>query len=103
MKAIVFDNAGTILKRVTALKEVSTNKIIYETNTIGMVNEKDESIIIVFQTPTNELIQQDGKIIDYLKNNMDSFEISYSKKEYNKQDVICALKNDLTNIVDIKA
>ena len=46
MKAIVFDNAGTILKRVTALKDMSTNNIVFETNTIGIVNENIESLIL---------------------------------------------------------
>lgn len=48
MKAIVFDNAGTILKRVTSLKDMSTNNIIFETNTIGIANKNENNIILVF-------------------------------------------------------
>lgn len=40
MKSIVFDNAGTILKRITVLNDVVHNKLIYETNTIGIANQK---------------------------------------------------------------
>lgn len=102
MKAIVFDNAGTIIKRVSTLKDMSTNKLIYETNTIDMVNKNDESLILVFQTPTKELIKNDMKIIDYLKNHKNSYEIAYSTKEYSKSDVIEALQNEKGQISDIK-
>lgn len=102
MKAIVFDNAGTILKRVTALKEVHTNNIIFETNTIGMVNKNKDSLLIVFQTPTKELIQQKCLIVEYLKTHPDSYEISYSTKKYTKKDVIKALEHDSTNFQDIE-
>ncbi|RAP46335.1 MAG: hypothetical protein BZ135_03870 [Methanosphaera sp. rholeuAM6] len=102
MKAIVFDNAGTILKRVTALKDMSTNNIIFETNTIGIVNENDESLILVFQTPTKKLIQHDTTIINYLKTHKESFEIAYSRKPFSKEDVIKALENDTTLMSEIK-
>lgn len=102
MKAIVFDNAGTILKRVTALKDMSTSTIIFETNTIGIVNENEETLIIVFQTPTKKLIQLNTTIVDYLKTNKDSFEIAYSRKSFSKEDVINALENDSTLISEIK-
>lgn len=102
MKAIVFDNAGTILQRVTALKDVTNNNILFETNTIGMVNNNDESLILVFQTPAEKLIQEDKKIVDYLKENMDSFEISYSTSDYTKNEAIEALCNDTTEISEIK-
>lgn len=102
MKAIVFDNAGTIIKRVTVLKELSTNNLLYETNTIDLVNKNEDSLILVFQAPTKQLIQHNGKIIDYLIKNQNSFEIGYSNKNYSKKDVIQALKNDSTKISDIK-
>lgn len=102
MKAIVFDNAGTILKRVTALKDISSNNIIFETNTIGMVNKNIDTLLIVFQTPTKELIQHDFKIVDYLKVHPDSYEISYSAGNYTKNDVIKALEHDSTDMEDIK-
>ena len=73
MKSIVFDNAGTILRRVTVLKNMSTNEFFFETNTIGMVNENDNTLIVVFQTPTIDLIQNDMTIFDYMNLNKTSF------------------------------
>ena len=94
MKSIVFDNAGTIIKRVNALKHTSTQNIIFETNTIGMVDQMCEGLMLVFQTPTKKLIQQDRTIYDFLKNNPEQYEISYSTKNYTKQEVSKVLKHD---------
>ncbi|RAP52868.1 MAG: hypothetical protein BZ138_02280 [Methanosphaera sp. rholeuAM270] len=102
MKAIVFDNAGTIIKRVTALKDMHLNKLIYESNTIDIVNQNDESLILIFQTPTKELIKSDVKIIDYLMHNEDSYEIGYSTNKYSKSDIINALRNDETKLSHLK-
>lgn len=101
MKSIVFDNAGTILQRVTALKDMSNSNIIFDTNTIGMVNENDDRLILVFQTPTKNLINLNCKIVDYIRENMDSYEISYSKKKFTKEDVINALENDNSTFRDV--
>lgn len=101
MRSIVFDNAGTILQRVTALKDMSNNNIIFETNTIGIVNKKENRLILVFQTPTKNLINLNCKIVDYLKNNKQSYEISYSKKKFTKDEVIIALENDDTTFKDL--
>lgn len=101
MKAIVFDNAGTILKRVTSLKDMSTNNIIFETNTIGIANKNENNIILVFQTPTKDLIKLNTKIIDFLKTNKEAYEISYSQKNFTKNDVIEALEQDTTTFKDI--
>ena len=78
MKAIVFDNAGTILKRVTSLKDMSTNNIIFETNTIGIANKNENNIILVFNIPTKDLIKLNTKIIDFFNKNNESYKISYS-------------------------
>lgn len=102
MKSIVFDNAGTIIKRVSALKHTSTQNIIFETNTIGMVDQMCEGLILVFQTPTKKLIQQDMTIYDFLKNNPELYEISYSTKNYTKQEVTKALTHDTTSFNNIK-
>ena len=102
MKSIVFDNAGTIIKRVNALKHTSTQNIIFETNTIGMVDQMCEGVMLVFQTPTKKLIQQDRTIYDFLKNNPEQYEISYSTKNYTKQEVSKALKHDTITFRDIK-
>ena len=102
MKSIVFDNAGTILRRVTVLKNMSTNEFFFETNTIGMVNENDNTLIVVFQTPTIDLIQNDMTIFDYMNLNKNSFEISYSNKKYTKDDVLDAIRDNPARMDDIR-
>jgi Cu+-exporting ATPase len=102
MKSIVFDNAGTIINRVTAIKNMSDNQITFETNTIGIVNENDNKLILVFQTPTRELIEYGGLIIEYLKENPSSYEIAYSKKNFEKSEVVKALNDEKVSTEDIK-
>ena len=101
MKSIVFDNAGTILKRITVLNDVVHNKLIYETNTIGIANQKKSRIIVVLQESVNELSRHTGTLYDYLKDNMEYFEISYSQINILKSDVVDVLANDSTSFHDL--
>ncbi|MCI5867575.1 MAG: HAD family hydrolase [Methanosphaera sp.] len=101
MKCVVFDNAGTLLRRVTAIKQLETSNIFYETNTIGIANEKPGRIIVVMQQPTKELIKHDKTIAEYMKENPEKFEISYSQKSIEKQQLIEKLENDTTKISQI--
>ncbi|MCD7781652.1 MAG: HAD family hydrolase [Methanosphaera sp.] len=102
MKAIVFDNAGTILRRVTVLLNMYDKTYSYDTNTIDIVNQNINKVIIVFQTPTGKLIKTNSTIHQYLKDNPECFEISYSNKSVTKNEVINALNNDKSTINDIK-
>lgn len=101
MKSIVFDNAGTILKRITVLNDVVHNKLIYETNTIGIANQKKSRIIVVLQESVNELSRHTGTLYNYLKDNMEYFEISYSQINILKSDVVDVLANDSTSFHDL--
>lgn len=101
MKSIVFDNAGTILKRITVLNDVVHNKLIYETNTIGIANQKKSRIIVVLQESVNELSRHTGTLYNYLKDNMECFEISYSQINILKSDVVDVLANDSTSFHDL--
>ncbi|WP_455645401.1 HAD family hydrolase [Methanosphaera sp.] len=102
MKSLVFDNAGTILQRVTVLKDMSNNNFLFETNTIGITNEKAGRIIVVLQTPTKNLIKKSGKIYDYLKKYPEYFEISYSREHITKEEVIQAISNDMSTFHDLR-
>ena len=103
MKAIVFDNAGTLLKRITVIKDMSNDNLFLETNTIGMANQNSHKIIVVFQTPAKKLIKHSNlKIIEYMKLHPDEFEIAYSQMDISKEFVISCLSNDNTLISDIK-
>ncbi len=101
MKTVVFDNAGTILKRVTALKNMNNKNILFETNTIGITNQKRSRSIIVLQTPTKLLLEKTGKLSEYLRDNPDKFEISYTHENITKKEVITSIKNDTASINDI--
>lgn len=101
MKKVVFDNAGTLLRRVTAIKQLETSNIFYETNTIGIANEKSSRIIVVMQQPTKELIKHDKTIAEYMKENPEKFEISYSQKDISKPQLLEKISDDTTKISEI--
>ncbi|WP_303235051.1 HAD family hydrolase [Methanosphaera cuniculi] len=104
MKAIVFDNAGTILKRITAIKNTHDDTIFFETNTIGIANKNPNQIIVVFQQPTPQIIQTqkpNTRIYNYMKQNKDKFEISYSQIPITKDELLEKLKKDTTTINQI--
>jgi len=101
MKAIVFDNAGTILQRISVLKHMPSENILFESNTIGIANENLDRLIIVFQTPTKNLIKHEGRIYDYLKKYPNEFEISYSHKNTTKDEIIEILEDDPSTIEDL--
>ncbi len=102
MKSVVFDNAGTILRRVSVLVNMHDKSFSFETNTIGITHRKLSKILIVLQTPTQELIKKQGFICDYLRDHPDKFEISYSQIDYTKDDVINTLANNKTLMENIK-
>jgi len=103
MKAIVFDNAGTLLKRVTVIKDMSNNNLFLETNTIGLANQNTHRIIVVFQTPAKKLIKHSNlSIIEYMKKHPNEFEIAYSRIDIDKKFVISCLSDDDTLISDIR-
>lgn len=101
MKSIVFDNAGTILKRISVLHDVVNNKLVYESDTIGIANKKSSRIIIVLQTPAEKLALMNGKIYDYLKKYPHNFEISYSQIPITKKEVLNTLRMDTTSFEEL--
>ncbi|MDO5851930.1 MAG: HAD family hydrolase [Methanobacteriaceae archaeon] len=104
MKSVVFDNAGTIMKRCTVLKNMHNNNILFETNTIGLINDNPDNLILVLQTPISELIKNNNNISikDHIINNYDKIEISYSNTHITKKKLIDIIKDNTTTISDIK-
>lgn len=101
MKAIVFDNAGTILKRKTIIKDMSTKKVFFNTDTIGIANKNDKNIIVVFQTPVDELYEYDDMSIkQYMLRYNSSFEIAYSQIKITNKQLLEVIKDDV-KITDI--
>lgn len=89
MKAVVFDNAGTILQRKTVINDRLNKELFFETNTIGITNQNKDNIIIVFQMPTKKLFDYaDCTIYDFLKKFPNQYEIAYSQKDISKEEVL---------------
>lgn len=95
MKAIVFDNAGTLLSRKTILRNMANDEIFFETDTIGLANKNPNNVIVVFQTPADKLLKYENySIKEYMSLFSDSFEIAYSQIDCNKDDIINKLSDD---------
>ncbi|MBO7718545.1 MAG: HAD family hydrolase [Methanosphaera sp.] len=95
MKAIVFDNAGTILQRKTIIKDMSTKKVFFNTDTIGIANKNDKNIIVVFQTPVDELYEySDMSIKQYMLRHNSSFEIAYSQINVSNEQLLDVIRDD---------
>ncbi|MBP3886190.1 MAG: HAD family hydrolase, partial [Cellulosilyticum sp.] len=96
MKAIVFDNAGTILQRKTVIKDISMNKLFFSTDTIGIANKNINNIIVVFQTPAEKFYDfADMSIREYMLNFPSSFEIAYSQINISREKLLDILWDDV--------
>ncbi|MDO5825890.1 MAG: hypothetical protein BZ137_04915 [Methanosphaera sp. rholeuAM130] len=95
MKAIVFDNAGTILQRKTIIKDMSTKKVFFNTDTIGIANKNNKNIIVVFQTPVDELYDfRDMSIREFMLMHESSFEIAYSQIKVTDDELLDVIADD---------
>lgn len=95
MKAIVFDNAGTILERKNVIKDMSTKKVFFNMDTIGITNKNDKNILVVFQTPVDELYDYvDMSIKEYILKFNSSFEIAYSQIKVSDEELLDVLQDD---------
>ena len=95
MKAIVFDNAGTILQRKTIIKDMSTEELFFYTDTIGITNQNDKNIIVVFQTPVDELYEYtDMSIKEYMLQDKSSFEIAYSQIDISDDELLEVIRDE---------
>jgi Cu+-exporting ATPase len=95
-KAIVFDVAGTLLKRFRALKSMNTGKIS-EKGSLGLINEIGNSALVVLQTDTMKCIMKapkNEKLYEFLKKNEIKVDISYFSSDIGKEEIIERIKNN---------
>lgn len=54
MKAVVFDNSGTLIKRYRAIKDIKTGVICDDVNSIDIVdNDKCRALVVLQTDPSN--------------------------------------------------
>lgn len=56
MKAVVFDNSGTLIQRYRALKNLKTGKICDSMNSLDVVDYRDRRALVVLQADPSTCI-----------------------------------------------
>jgi len=95
-KAVVFDVAGTLLRRCRAVMSVDTGKHFKESS-LDMIDELGNSALVVLQTNPKETVMAadpDQKFYDFLKNNEIDIYISYSSVKISVKELINRIKHD---------
>ncbi|AEG17081.1 HAD family hydrolase [Methanobacterium paludis] len=105
MKAIVFDNSGTLIERYRALKYIKTGAICDDVSSIDIVDYDNKRALVVLQTDPSKCIRKarpDQTIHHFLKKNLVKFDISYSAADVDKTGLLDILKDDKALIKDLQ-
>ena len=105
MKAVVFDNSGTLIKRYRALKDVRNGVICDDVNSIEVVDHDINRALVVLQTDPSKCIvkaRPDQTIYHFLKKNDIAFDVSYSDVDIDNTKLLNAIKHDGSIIKDIQ-
>jgi soluble P-type ATPase len=105
MKAVVFDNSGTLIKRYRAIKDIKNGTICDDINTIDIVDNDKNRALVVLQTDPSNCINKarpNQTIIHFLEKNNIEFDISYSDVDIGKKELLDAIQNDKSCMSDVQ-
>lgn len=105
MKAVVFDNSGTLIERYRAMKDVRKGLIFDNISSLDLVDNGIERALVVLQTNPAKCIinaKPDQTIFEFINRNKIDISISYSTAEVKKEEIIDAIKNDKSSVADIQ-
>jgi Cu+-exporting ATPase len=105
MKAIVFDNSGTLIKRYRAIKDIKNGVISDDLNSIDVVDNDKNRALVVLQTDPSNCINKarpNQTITHFLKKNDIQFDISYSDVDIEKKELLDAIENDKSRMGDVQ-
>jgi Cu+-exporting ATPase len=96
-KAVVFDVAGTLLKRCRVVKNLKSNKFEDETSTLEIISDLPDTALVVLQIDTETClmnVNENMRLYDFLKKYNVNIDISYSISKINKTDILNGLKHN---------
>ena len=105
MKAVVFDNSGTLIRRYWAIKNLKTGIICDDVSSIDIVDYDINRALVVLQTDPSKCIinaKSDQTIHHFIENNKVNFDISYSTRDMEKEDLLEIIKDDNAIVADIQ-
>jgi len=105
MKAVVFDNSGTLISRYRAIKDINSGFIHDNTSSIDLVDKDPYRALVVLQTdPSTCLVnaRPNQTIHQFITRNKVPFDISYASSNIQKEDVLTLIQNENVKISDIQ-
>ena len=105
MKAVVFDNSGTLIRRYRALKNLKTGKICDSMNSLDVVDYRDRRALVVLQTDPSTCIvnaRPDQTIYEFIERNHIRFNISYANTAVDQGEILDVLRDDPATVRDIQ-
>ena len=105
MKAVVFDNSGTLISRYRAIKAIKSGVIYDDTSTIDLVDQHPSRALVVLQTDPSKCIinaRPHQTIHQFITRNNVPFDISYSAIDIGKTDLLDIIKNEKAQVSDIQ-
>jgi soluble P-type ATPase len=105
MKAVVFDNSGTLIKRYRAIKDLRSGIICDNVNSIDLVDHDKNRALVVLQTDPSKCINKarpDQTILHFLKKNNVKFDVSYSDVDIGNDELLKAIKDDKSYMKDVQ-
>lgn len=105
MKAVVFDNSGTLIKRYRVIKDLRNGNICDNISSIDVVDYNPNRALVVLQTNPSKCINKarpEQTIYHFLKKNDIKFDISYSAADITNEELIEAIKDNNSSIKDIQ-
>lgn len=105
MKAVVFDNSGTLIERYRVVKNIRTGALYDNISSLDLVDNGIERALVVLQTDPAKCIinaKPDQTISEFINKNKIDITISYSTAEVKIEEIIEAIKNDKSMVKDIQ-
>ncbi|NLU03573.1 MAG: HAD family hydrolase [Methanothermobacter sp.] len=105
MKAVVFDNSGTLIRRYRALKDLKTGKICDSMNSLDVVDYRDRRALVVLQTDPSTCIvnaRPHQTIYEFIERNHIRFNISYANTAVDPGEILEVLRDDPATVGDIQ-
>lgn len=105
MKAVVFDNSGTLIERYRVVKNIQTGALYDNISSLDIVDNGIERALVVLQTDPAKCIinaKPDQTISEFINKNKIDITISYSTAEVKIEEIIKAIKNDKSRVKDIQ-
>ncbi len=105
MKAVVFDNSGTLISRYRAIKAIESGVIYDQTSSIDLVDQHPSRALVVLQTDPSKCIinaRPHQTIHQFITRNSVPFDISYSAIDTGKTELLNIIKNEKAQVSDIQ-